>query len=198
MQKSGGIPAAYIKIEWIESTGTQYFVTDVTVQEGLTVESIQTISGTSDSYLFGGAVDSENHRSCFNGFYNKRPQGAYPVDYYLASSLNYDTVYDIRTTHENGKVTMYVDSSLFFERKGSITISDTGVKCLCFAAWKSDGTVYQRYRGKLYGLKVSKGNNELANYIPCIRKTDNKPGMYDTVTKTFYTNAGTGEFIIPE
>lgn len=33
-------------------------------------------------------------------------------------------------------------------------------------------------------------------YIPCYRKSDRKPGMYDLVTKRFYTNVGTGEFEI--
>lgn len=40
-------------------------------------------------------------------------------------------------------------------------------------------------------------NKMLMNLIPCIRKSDSKPGMYDTVSKTFYTNAGTGEFTVP-
>lgn len=34
-----------------------------------------------------------------------------------------------------------------------------------------------------------------ANLIPCCRKSDNKPGMYDTVSGEFFTNQGTGEFI---
>lgn len=34
------------------------------------------------------------------------------------------------------------------------------------------------------------------NFIPCYRKSDMKPGMYDTVTGTFYTNQGSGEFIL--
>ena len=32
------------------------------------------------------------------------------------------------------------------------------------------------------------------NLFPVIRNSDSKPGLYDTVTGTFFTNAGTGEF----
>jgi hypothetical protein len=32
--------------------------------------------------------------------------------------------------------------------------------------------------------------------IPCYRKADNVAGMYDLFSGEFYTNAGTGEFII--
>ena len=34
------------------------------------------------------------------------------------------------------------------------------------------------------------------SFVPALRNSDNKPGMYDTVTGTFYTNAGSGEFSV--
>ena len=30
------------------------------------------------------------------------------------------------------------------------------------------------------------------HYIPCVRKADDEPGLYDTLTDTFYVNAGSG------
>ena len=33
------------------------------------------------------------------------------------------------------------------------------------------------------------------NFVPCYRKSDNIIGMYDTITRTFYTNKGTDTFI---
>jgi len=48
-----------------------------------------------------------------------------------------------------------------------------------------------------YSVKMIKGNKLIKEFVPCVRKSDSKPGMYDTVSKTFYTNAGTGEFIVP-
>ena len=32
------------------------------------------------------------------------------------------------------------------------------------------------------------------NLIPALRNSDGVPGMFDTVSKTFYTNVGTGTF----
>ncbi len=34
----------------------------------------------------------------------------------------------------------------------------------------------------------------IRDYVPCYRKADKKPGMYDLVTKRFFINQGTGEF----
>ena len=201
MQSFNLLPKAYRQIEYLESTGTQYFWTDVNVQDGLTVESIQTFGQGSDSYLFGGAANQQNERSCFNGCYKNKLQGAYPINYYNSeTTLEYDTIYRIKTTHINGSVTAYVNGSPWWSLTRTGTVPETGAKCVCFGARASDGNVLSGrylYIGKVYTIKVTKGNILLADYIPCIRISDSKPGMYDTVSKTFYTNAGTGEFLIP-
>ena len=41
-----------------------------------------------------------------------------------------------------------------------------------------------------------KNDTLICNLIPCYRKADNIPGMYDTVRKIFLTNAGSGSFIV--
>ena len=39
-----------------------------------------------------------------------------------------------------------------------------------------------------------RNGEEIVSLVPCYRKSDNVIGAYDTVTDTFYTNAGTGTF----
>ena len=196
------LPGAYRRVEYLQSDGSQYFWTAVNVQDGLTVDSVQSFVRGNDSYLFGGAANENNERSCFNGFYNMRLQGAYPVAYYNGpSSFQFDAIYHITTTHSNGVIAAYVDGALYYYYSvlHSGTIPETGAKCVCFGARKMDGTVLtgHLYKGNVYRLTVNKGDVTLANYVPCVRRSDNKPGMYDIVSKTFYTNAGTGEFIVP-
>lgn len=48
----------------------------------------------------------------------------------------------------------------------------------------------------VYGFQIFHLGSLILNFIPCYRKSDNEPGMYDTVNNVFYTNAGTGTFII--
>ena len=43
-------------------------------------------------------------------------------------------------------------------------------------------------------MKLYNANGLAYNLIPCYRKSDNAIGMYDTVSKTFYGNSGTGTF----
>lgn len=58
----------------------------------------------------------------------------------------------------------------------------------------------QQYAIKVYSFQIFNSYQDtepILNFIPCYRKADNEPGMYDTVSGTFFTNAGTGDFIIP-
>lgn len=53
------------------------------------------------------------------------------------------------------------------------------------------------YKGRIYGCKIWKSNVLKRDFKPCVRKYDGKPGLFDFVTNTFYTNSGSGEFSYP-
>ena len=54
----------------------------------------------------------------------------------------------------------------------------------------------QGCEARIYYCQIYNNNNILRDYAPCYRKSDNKPGMYDLVNNVFYTNSGTGQFLI--
>lgn len=49
---------------------------------------------------------------------------------------------------------------------------------------------------KLYYCKIWEDDVLVRDYVPCYRKTDNVVGLYDLVNNVFYTNAGTGVFLM--
>lgn len=49
---------------------------------------------------------------------------------------------------------------------------------------------------RLWYCKLYDANQIILDLVPCYRKSDSEPGMYDLVTKQFFTNAGTGEFLV--
>jgi hypothetical protein len=57
--------------------------------------------------------------------------------------------------------------------------------------WDYSSTTYGaytiQYEHKRNGVPVR-------DLYPALRKSDNKPGMYDRITKQFFVNQGTGEF----
>lgn len=50
---------------------------------------------------------------------------------------------------------------------------------------------------RIYSAKFWLGGQLVRDFVPCIRKADSKPGMYDRVSKTFFINVGSDEFAIP-
>ena len=80
----------------------------------------------------------------------------------------------------------------------SISESISGVvtfSIMCYSSSPTDASYRSAMR--FYSVSMCNSNGFGFNLIPCVRKLDSKPGMYDTVSKTFYTNSGTGEFIVP-
>ena len=51
---------------------------------------------------------------------------------------------------------------------------------------------FQSRPNQTYYFKFWRGGKLIGDFIPCYRKSDSEPGMYDFVTNTFFTNAGTG------
>ena len=50
--------------------------------------------------------------------------------------------------------------------------------------------------GKIGEIIISNNGIIKRDFIPCYRKSDNVAGLYDLVNNTFYTNQGTGNFIV--
>jgi hypothetical protein len=59
----------------------------------------------------------------------------------------------------------------------------------------SQDDLSRKFRGSIAKFQIfDEDDNILLNYIPVVRVEDDAVGMYDTVTNTFFTNAGTGTF----
>lgn len=193
------LPRDYRELEYITANGRQWFWSGVLIQDGLTVDAIQSFTG-GDSYLFGGHADNTgNNRCAYNGMYAQRVQSAYP-EYFMAGAVSADgTVFHIITTFKEGHRTIYVDGVNVMDDSRGTAVQETGKYCVVFGQRsKGDdtpGTVSNAYYGSLYSLKVSKNSVLLADYVPCYRKSDNKPGMYDLVTEKFYASETTTDFI---
>ena len=51
------------------------------------------------------------------------------------------------------------------------------------------------FDGKILGFQADRSGETILNLVPALRSSDGKPGMLDTVSKKFYVNQGTGEFL---
>jgi hypothetical protein len=88
-------------------------------------------------------------------------------------------------------------SSLTLSVSGStITFAGTSANDESFYLFGTNGTTEYRAYARIYSAKFTQNSTIVRNFIPAVRKSDNEPGLYDTVNNTFYTNVGTGEFTV--
>ena len=185
--QSGGLPSEYRKVEYLESTGTQYIDTGAYfVKNDICTIDFAPLESAVDKAVFGVYGSSTNIAEL--GFLSDR------FRFDVTTTLG--DIYEVGTRYKVVKdgATWSVDdwtSALQF-----INNDVPQHSLLLFGRWYNEEAT-KLSANRIFGYEHERSGNKIRNFIPCIRKADGKPGMYDIVTKTFYTNAGTGEFIVP-
>lgn len=185
------LPSAYQRVEYLESTGTQYIDTRMQGTEKIKVElTAKCIGEQSAINIFGarpvplGATDAfiivifqSNGKIGF--FFNGLSISAIPYDNEFHDYELGNGIYKIDgVSYGNAKVgtfNTYFNMSLFGCKDNILPNLKPQIIKKC--------TIYEN-------------NILIRDYIPCYRKADNKAGLYDLVNGEFYTNQGTGEFIL--
>ena len=198
MQKSSLLPSEYQQVEYLESNGTQYILTNYSVDGSVAISWRYsfTTAQSGDSILFGATQSSNFGRVQAEYFNNTSWYVSIPGLRYrnklsgIGGDLNH--VYDGYVSNEILTVDG-VSTNIQYEVGAPVQTDAIGIFC-----WASNGNAQYINRGaRIYDLHFTKNGKTDAHFIPCVRKSDSKPGMYDIVSRTFYTNAGTGEFIVP-
>lgn len=197
-----GLSSKYQRVEYLQSSGTQYINTGYKqtrrTEYDITFEWIQQSNLSS---IFG-AIDyisdtSEDAGVAKYGILYREGKTQYNL-----GNGNFKAKY--QGTHAIGeKVTASFHNGIL--DVNSIQTQVGTVSCLCpsplclFASniRDEDGTtVYSYSSAKIYEFKISEQGKFIRHMIPCYRKSDSVIGMYDLVNDKFYTNQGTGNFII--
>lgn len=190
--ESGELPSGYTRVEYLESTGTQYIDTGVNLSNNSNVEINAKLVSTQRSktyYLFGSSVENKRYMIAVSSFTN-----SYIVDFANSSNRITSSVsaFDGEFhTHELTNLSYYIDGILQGS-KSSLTFTNTSSAYMFEVRDRSTATIGTQ-SWKIKYCKIWNGNKLIRNFIPCINSS-NVAGMYDTVNKVFYTNAGTGTF----
>lgn len=184
------LPAGYTQLEYIETSGTQYINTGAipiaTDNISLDVEFVTVTGGTSvagarDVGSVGAGVNFGIGATSFTmDFFGSR----YTLDNtpVIGSRYRYEVVSKVGSIYKDG-VSL---GSNTFGATGSLTLP------LILGGLNNAGNIGASSGAsyKIYGMTIE----GKLNLIPCRRNSDSVLGMYDTVTDTFLTNAGTGTF----
>ena len=197
------IPAEYTELEYIESTGTQYIATGVYQNTSLKIiesyagvafSAIPTVrkcigcfGGASDNY-WGGQPNGDNGAVFQNG----------PNNYSIGTNpISINTKYDVYNKLMNRNLMqvtytallkIYLNNTLVDDLWGNVRFDDSELRIFGRSTNAIPNT-------RIYYYRVLFDGELVLNAVPARRNSDNVIGLYDTVTKQFLTNAGTGSFV---
>ena len=178
------LPEGYTELEYIESTGTQYIVTNLLVNQKTKMEA--KFKSLANGQWIAGAVESNNQ----NGY------GVYTngTVFGTASWIQPMNLYD-GFWHE----ILFENGILFSD--GKEELSGTSIP---FSTLRPQYIFAVNYGGNVDGrvspgiaisyLKYSENGVPVCSLVPC-KNPLGKVGFYDIVGNTFYLNSGSGDFI---
>ena len=197
------LPYGYRQLEYIQSTGTQYIDTGVTgnlnTRAVIDFDFILNNSTTAFS-IFGARTSASNNDNVgiIWGVY----QSKYGLNLDFGNYTSYRLFYE--TYNENTKYRADISKSgrYLYDSEGELIGSNTTANTTEFTSpsnlllFKEYGepSMTRGYTGKIYSCKLYNGNTLIRKFIPC-KNLLGTVGMYDTVGKQFYANAGTGDFV---
>ncbi len=199
------IPSGYQKVEYIQSSGTQYIQTSVAPSDNFRMD-LRTYTTCGDSYYcagvrasgkiyFGQTGTTTNNR--VSASVNGTSVNASTDGVQWSRSTSGQTYEIMLCTNGNGTFTYHIKDltnnkeSLTENREYTLMGEVTNSVCL-FALNRNyivSGT------NQIYYFRLYKNGEVAFDGIPCYRKSDNVVGLYDLVSKTLLVNAGTGSFV---
>lgn len=196
--KKGLLPSGYTQLEYIESTGTQWIDTRI-VNWNNTLEyeiklSIQQQSGIKTYFgCYDGWDTSKNNVPNISTWTNYKVASNFRAGYGSSSGTDIGIINGQTGTIslKGNTISWSEGSSLSFDRGYDFTVPSS----IFLFAQHSGNNVTELATTKIYYAKFWLNGELVRNLIPVMRNSDSKVGMYDTVARQFFTNAGTGEFI---
>ena len=199
------LPGTYTELEYLESTGTQYIDTGVQLtSDNVTYEwnakDNNSGNGTSlfgseygpgangnDDRIFSGILyGSKNFRYVWLGATRATDIG------YVSSDDNFHSWQLI--INPNHRVVLTKDGVSIRSISWSGSLNKTNNIAL-YGNNQSDNVVRQLVKVAFKYFKIIDNGNVVFHGIPARRNSDNVLGIYDTVSKTFKTNLGSGTFV---
>ena len=169
---SRSLPEGYTKLAYIQSSGTQYIDSGLTMNKSDSYEYM--LTGYFSNNAYGGA----------NGYMQFQSGIA------IGAKSTIKVVYDGKTYDEK----VYVNGTLNSSNNWS-NYNGVNVKIGIFKLGDPNNGWFsgEAQIGKLYSLRIKNADTTVRDFIPCINP-NGVVGLYDLVSKQFYGNAGTGTF----
>ena len=192
------LPSGYTQLEYIESTGTQYIDTGLSLPEGFhAIFDVEFTSLPSTIQCVLGAHDSSYpyYRNFFgtDGKGTRWEMGCYGFADFGSVAVN--TRYEVDVCNISGSIFCTVNGVAQTVNPNDATSASRSSRNIYVLGMNYTDGLFPCY-AKLRSMKLYADagyNTLLRDYVPCISDA-NGIGMFDLAESKFYGNAGTGTF----
>lgn len=210
LSHNGLLPNAYQQVEYLKSTRTQCILTDYIPKKNTKLVSDVKFAGTFYNIATYGGIATPfglagtslaNECSCNFGSQSSEGNILYCwfAKGYDSTNVYYLTINNTIKTTRNTIIGDRTGKASW----GSVSINlpvataDCINKITIFGQTDKNGNVkpFTGYAEMyLYNFKAYESDILMLDLVPCYRKSDGEIGLYDLISKKFYTNIGTGVF----
>lgn len=195
---SSRLPSAYQEVEYIESTGTQYIDTGVPSNEIYEINGDIEYTTIAGQYFGTYDFDGSKNTAFACGI---RANGNSALN--LVNQSNLTELSSATTNRFRFTVSVLLGKYLYEKDMATFTAAypTSTANFYLFARFNANTTPPAIDSSFMCSMKVyrmafkDRDNLISHDFVPCYRIADNEIGMYDLVSKTFFTNDGTGTFI---
>lgn len=180
------LPSGYVKLEYIESTGTQYINTGFKPNNNTRVflTANLTSTPTGNTALFGArtSANSKNYAMLFI-------PPSFRSDYNNTYTQTWKITATTKRTYDKNKETTTIDA---ISKSYTNSLFQADYDLYLFAI--NSAGVSQWYASmQMYACQIYDNGTLIRDYIPC-QTTSSDIGLWDDVNSVFYQNSGTGVF----
>lgn len=176
-------------VEYLESTGTQYIDTGIPVYDNTSYEIKAAnkergyVFGVSGNYNVGRTELNMSASSCIPVMFS----GGYKTCTLKNSTFGYPHTIKMTPTQ------LFIDGEEIQEPNWGDTVPSSDYKMRLFGYLSWQKSYITITKSMVYYFKTYKGEELIQDLRPCL-DIEGIPCMYDTVSKQYYYNQGTGQF----
>lgn len=193
-----GAPSTYQEVVYLQSTGTQYIKTNLT---GKTYRFRVTAKASFDSV--GGVLYGEVAQPYMVLMAHDSGSMYATLTYNgdgVGDKLTVGTIYNLdKKCGSDGILTVTNDGNTIATYNASSSgFNNDRTRDPYIFSRNNAGSADVKIKAKLYWMTIydTDGTTPLREFVPCYRKSDSVAGLYDLVNNVFYTNAGSGTFVV--
>ena len=191
------LPSGYTKLAYIQSSGTQYINTNLSMASGFRAEiyiEFTSLASSKLSCIIGAHNDSSPYGRNFLAAQTSLFQIGMGDGYYNFGSPTTGEKYHIDISNKYGNAYCKING-IGQPRSEAVTRTNSySVNTLYLLAVHGGESWFQKVSGNTYHCKIYSTEGTLVrDYVPCINESG-EVGLYDLVTQAFFGNSGTGVF----